>query len=136
MDGKVSQMTLVVNDQAKALAFYTEQAGFEVKTDYTPPGGSRWVTVGLKGQDLELALFQVGSRTDPGDPGHLWKPGTAPSIVIRVEGCRKAYDELSARGVKFREAKPVEHPWGVVATFVDPDGNAFSLAQLRPTTWK
>jgi len=45
MDGKVSQMTLVVNDQAKALAFYTEQAGFEVKTDYTPPGGSRWVPV-------------------------------------------------------------------------------------------
>jgi predicted enzyme related to lactoylglutathione lyase len=129
MNGKVAQVTIVVNDQTAALAFYTEKAGFEKKTDFTPPGGTRWVTVGLPGQDLELALFQVGTRTDPRDHSSAWRPGTGPSILIRVDDCKATFAELSARGVKFRDAQPLEQPWGTVATFADPDGNHFSLLQ-------
>ncbi len=127
MDAKVAQITLVVKNQAESLEFYTKKVGFEKKTDVTPPGSYRWVTVGPKGQDLELALYQEDS---PDRWAVKWKPGGIPPIVLRVEDCHKAFAELRSRGVEFKTAKPEEYAWGVSATFSDPDGNMFSLNQL------
>jgi len=132
MEGKIAQVTLVVRNQAAALEFYTQKVGLEKKTDFALPGDARWVTVGLKGQDLELALFQLGSRADPADRASDWHPGKAPSILIQVADCRKTFDALKAKGVEFREAEPGQFPWGTVATFTDPDGNSFSIVQ-RPS---
>jgi len=135
MDGKITQITLVVMNQARSLEFFIEKVGFEKKTDVTPPGGYRWVTVGLKGQDLEIALFELGSTVDPSQKewSKNWSPATAPPVVLRVTDCRKAHQELSARGVEFIQA-PVEYPWGVAATFKDPDGNLFSMNE-PPSAW-
>ncbi len=135
MDGRISQVTLVVTDQSRSLEFFTEKVGFETKTDYSPPGGYRWVTVGPKGQDLELALWVVGSAVDPAQRAWSkdWAPGKAPPIVLRVPDVQRVYEELHARGVEFPQP-PKEYPWGVAATFRDPDGNLFSLSQL-PRGW-
>jgi len=132
MDAKISAMSLVVTNKAQALDFYTQKAGFEKKTDVTGPNGYRYVTVGPRGQEFELALWEVGSQTDPDQQAWSkeWAPGKNPPIVVRVSDCRKAYEELSARGVEFPQ-KPMDHPWGVAATFRDPDGNLFSLSQLK-----
>jgi predicted enzyme related to lactoylglutathione lyase len=132
MDGKITHVSLVVKDKASALTFYVEKVGFEKKTDVTAPGGYRFVTVGPKGQDLELALWEVGSATDPEQKvrSEHWAPATAPPIVLRVSDCRKTYEELSSHGVEFPQV-PKEHPWGVVATFQDSDGNLFSVSELR-----
>ena len=129
MDAKMTQFTLVVKNQGEALEFYTKKVGFEKKTDYTPPGSYRWVTVGPKGQDLELALFQAGTKDPNGWSSH-WQPGNAPPIVLRVDDCRKAFAELKSRGVEFKQAQPEEYTWGISATFSDPDGNLFSINQL------
>jgi catechol 2,3-dioxygenase-like lactoylglutathione lyase family enzyme len=135
MDGKITVITLVVTNQARSLEFFTEKVGFEKKTDVTPPAGYRWVTVGLQGQDLELALFEVGSTADPSqrEVSKNWAPAKAPPIVLVVPDCRKAHNELNARGVDFLQA-PVDHPWGTSATFKDPDGNLFSMNQ-PPGAW-
>ncbi len=55
---KLTHVPIVVSDQEKALHFYTEVLGLEKRADYQLPGNPRWVTVGPKGQDLELILFQ------------------------------------------------------------------------------
>ena len=130
MESRVAQVTLVVSSQKDSLAFYTEKVGFEKKTDVPLPGGHRWVTVGPKGQDLELALWEVGSAVDPAQQewSKHWTPGRAPPLVLRVADCRKVHAELSSRGVEFPQP-PKEYPWGVSATFRDPDGNLFSLSQ-------
>jgi predicted enzyme related to lactoylglutathione lyase len=135
MDGRITQITLVVTDQTRSLEFFTEKVGFEKKTDVTPPGGYRWVTVGPKGQDLELALFQVGSAVDPAQRewSKHWSPATAPPIVLRVPDVRKTHQELSQRGVEFVQP-PKDYPWGTAATFKDPDGNLFSMSQ-PPAEW-
>jgi len=135
MDGKITVVTLVVTNQARSLEFFTEKVGFEKKTDVSPPGGSRWVSVGPKGQDLEMALWEVGSAVDPSqkDLSKNWASAKAPPIVLVVPDCRKAHQELSARGVVFLHA-PVDHPWGTSATFKDPDGNLFSMSQ-PPSSW-
>jgi predicted enzyme related to lactoylglutathione lyase len=129
MDIRIAQFTLVVNNQAEALDYYTKKVGFEKKTDFTPPGSYRWVTVGPKGQDLELALWQIGSP-DPNGWASEWKPGSGPPIVLRVDDCRKTFAEMKSRGIEFKQAKPEELAWGVSATFSDPDGNLFSINQL------
>ncbi len=130
LDGKITVLTLAVTDQARSLAFFTERAGFEKRTDVHPPGASRWVSVGLKGQDLEIALWEVGSPADPSQKelSKNWSPGKAPPILLRVADCRKVHQELSVRGVEF-VSSPTDHPWGTVATFKDPDGNLFSMSQ-------
>jgi lactoylglutathione lyase len=126
---RVSQITLIVKNKEAALDFYTQKVGFEKKTDFTPPGGYRWVTVGPVGQDLELALFQVGTP-DANGWSSDWRPGSGPPIVLMVDDCRKAHSEMKTRGVEFK-TEPIDYPWGISATFSDPDGNLFSMNQMK-----
>ncbi len=128
MDARVSQITLVVSNQQTALEFYTRKIGFEKKTDYTPSASHRWVTVGPLGQDIEIALIEQS--------GNAQGANKLP-IVLRVSDCRKAFTELKSRGVEFTQPQPEEVPWGIVATFSDPDGNMFSIYQAPPADkWK
>src|SRR5208282_2239427 len=135
MDGKITVIALVVTNQARSLEFFTERVGFEKKTDFSSPGGYRYVTVGLKGQELEMALFEPGSAVDPSQKewSKNWSPARAPPILLFVPDCRKAYSEMSSRGVDFLQP-PMDHPWGTVATFKDSDGNLFSMNQ-PPSAW-
>jgi predicted enzyme related to lactoylglutathione lyase len=137
MDGKISVVTLVVANQAKALEFYTHAVGFDKKTDINPTGANRWVTVGPNGSDLELSLWEAGSATDPSqrEAAKQWAPGHTPPIVITVKDCAGLHREMSARGVHFTMA-PKENPWGTTAAFQDPDGNLFSLNQPRASPGK
>jgi predicted enzyme related to lactoylglutathione lyase len=132
MEGTIVAMSLVVKNKANSLAYFVDKVGFEKKTDATGPGGYRYVTVGPKGQSLEIALWEVGSSTDPEQKAwsEQWAPARSPPLVLRVPDCQKAYQELSSRGVEFPQP-PKEHPWGTVATFRDPDGNLFSISQLK-----
>src|SRR5207237_1201168 len=61
----LTNVNVWVHDQDEALAFYTEKLGMEVRDDVTVPelGNFRWLTVGLPGQDVALALMAV-----PGPP--------------------------------------------------------------------
>jgi catechol 2,3-dioxygenase-like lactoylglutathione lyase family enzyme len=127
MDTKIESISLIVKDKEKALEFYTEKVGFEKKTDVSNYG-YRWVTVGLKGQELQLELWQVGSP-DPTGWSRGWKPGNAPPIVLLVDDCYKMFAELKAKGVEFRRELE-EYPQGVSATFSDPDGNLFTIRGL------
>jgi catechol 2,3-dioxygenase-like lactoylglutathione lyase family enzyme len=127
MNTKIDSISLIVKDKAKALEFYTEKVGFEKKMDVTNYG-YRWLTVGPKGQELGLELWQVGSP-DPTGGSKNWKPGNAPPMVLFVEDCYKLFAELKARGVEFRRELE-EYPQGVSATFSDPDGNLFTIRGL------
>jgi len=132
MNGKVIAVSLVVGDQQAALDFYTNQVGFEKRTDVTGPGGYRYVTVGLKGQDLEIALYQQGSVSQVNSKN--WKPASNPPISIGVENCMATFEQLASRGVKFLQEKPEVHPWGTSATFSDLDGNLISVNQFSAPT--
>jgi predicted enzyme related to lactoylglutathione lyase len=134
---KLNLVTVVVKSQEAALEFYTKTLGQEKRTDLTPPGAPRWVTVAPKGQDIEISLWEAGSRTEGAPPSHL-HPGNGTSWNFQVADCRKAYAVLKARGVKFR-SEPVEYPWAIAAAFTDPDGNSFGITQARtmsPSAWK
>ena len=128
---KLSNITVVVKDQAKALDFYTQVLGLEKRTDVpAPPGGSRWVTVAPKGQDIEISIFQAGSFPVPNAPENQWKPGGNPGWTFQTDDCRGDYSRLKDKGVVF-DMEPADNPWSTVASFRDPDGNAFRLVQFK-----
>jgi predicted enzyme related to lactoylglutathione lyase len=125
MQGRIIYISLFVSDQDRALDYYTNVLGFELGVDSPTPDGSRFISVGLKGQDFQLVLW-------PGTPGQAQPAnGRVPaSYTIEVEDCRKAYEELKSRGVKF-ETEVLEYPWGYIALFEDPDGNRLQVRQGR-----
>lgn len=129
---KLLNVAIIVKDQSRAVDFYTKVVGFDIRTDFTPPGGQRYVTVAPKEQDVEIILFEAGSN--PGTDPRLNKlePGKTSGWTFLSNDLRKDFDDLKARGVKFNEPEPQSYPWGLLATFSDPDGNNFTLLQ-RPS---
>ena len=126
-----------VTDQDEALEFYTEKLGMELREDVTVPelGNFRWLTVGLPGQDVALALMAV-----PGPPVFdqetrdqitaLMAKGAAGGLFFSTDDVKGTYEELRKRGVEFQQ-EPTEQPYGVDAGFRDPSGNHFRMAQMR-----
>jgi catechol 2,3-dioxygenase-like lactoylglutathione lyase family enzyme len=133
----LTSVNVWVHDQDEALAWYTEKLGMELREDVTVPemGNFRWLTVGVPGQDVALALMAV-----PGPPVFdeetraqitaLMARGASGGLFFSVDDCKAAYEELKGRGVEFQQ-EPTEQPYGIDAGFRDPSGNSMRMAQLR-----
>jgi catechol 2,3-dioxygenase-like lactoylglutathione lyase family enzyme len=126
MLNKVMYVTLFVTEQEKALDFYTKTLGFEKRSDNQNPGGNRFLTVGLQGQDIQLVLW-------PGTPGRPKQAaGPKPGVcIIETDDCHKDFEALRARGVTFESDQVLEQPWAFSATLQDPDGNRLMLREDR-----
>jgi len=127
---KLTHVPIVVSDQERALRFYTDVLGLEKRADYQLPGNPRWLTVAPKGQDIELILFQGTYRVDPRAPPEAGSGGN--HWVFKTDNCRKDFEILRARGVKFKDPAPVEANYGIAAYFTDPDGNHLTLLESSP----
>jgi uncharacterized glyoxalase superfamily protein PhnB len=122
---KVLYVSVFVEDQAKALDFYTNALGFEKRADNPTPDGPRFLAVALKGQDLLLVLW-------PGTPGQgqPFQGRSTAAYTLETKDCRRTFETLKSRGVKF-DTDVLEYPWGQVAVFQDPDGNRLQIRQGR-----
>jgi predicted enzyme related to lactoylglutathione lyase len=122
---KVVYVTVFVKNQDRALDFYTNVLGFQKRADVPKPDGPRFVAVGLEGQDLLLVLW-------PGTPGQgqPYQGRSTAAYTIETKDCRKTFEALKSRGVKF-DTDVLEFPFGYVAVFQDPDGNRLQLRQGR-----
>jgi catechol 2,3-dioxygenase-like lactoylglutathione lyase family enzyme len=134
----LKQLTYVnvwVDDQDDALAFYTEKLGMELRDDVTLPelGDFRWLTVGLPGQDVALALMTVpgapvfDAETQAQIKGLVAK-GAAGGLFFSTGDCRATYEELKRLGVEFSQ-EPEQRPYGVDAGFRDSSGNQIRMLQ-------
>lgn len=126
---KATIVTLLVRDQDEALRFYTETLGLEKRMDDTSVPGLRWLTVAPPEQkELQIVLAKAKSEEDLRQVGK--QAGTFPLFVLNTDGCRKDYETLKSRGVRFLTS-PKEQPWGTEAIFEDLYGNRFDLLE-RP----
>jgi catechol 2,3-dioxygenase-like lactoylglutathione lyase family enzyme len=119
----------MVDDQEKALKFYTETLGFVLKTD-VPMGDDRWLTVtapeGAAG--VELLLEPIGfepARTFQKALREAGIPATS-FFTTDIDGeCAR----LRERGVVFT-VEPTRESWGANAVFEDTVGNLINLAEV------
>ena len=127
---KLTHVPIVVRDQDRALAFYTDLLGFEKRADHQQAGRPRWLTVGPKGQALEFILVQGEARVDLGLGPEAGSGGH--HIAFATTDCQGDYEALKARGVDFtvgNYTEPIKQAWGTSVTFRDPDGNLLVLVQ-------
>ena len=83
---------------------------------------------------FQLGLFQPQPPTVDDAAAQslneLVAKGAMPPLVLVVDDCRAAYDELNGRGVEFTQ-EPVERYGSVDASFRDPSGNGWKMIQAR-----
>ena len=111
-------VSVYVSDQDRALAFYTQKLGFTVVTDQPMGPDARWIELRIPGAETGLVIAK------PMMPEN--RVGVFMSMSFVADDVQKTYEELSARGVEFRQP-PKTESWGTSAVFADPDGNTFVL---------
>ena len=130
---KLIRVTILVSDQEEALRWYTEKLGFEKRADEKLGTNFRWLTVAPQGQKEPEIVLQ---KPDPEFHGPaeaqamLGRIGQGTTWVLETDHCRRSYEELRTKGVKFT-APPEDQPWGTGALFHDLYGNPFYLLQPR-----
>jgi catechol 2,3-dioxygenase-like lactoylglutathione lyase family enzyme len=137
MISNISLVTVYCLDQDKARDFYVNILGFEVRTDITMGEGFRWVTVGHPSQpELEVTLMTPGPPLDADAADFVRRQlekGQMGGLGLRVDDCRKTYEELKGKGVTFLQ-EPSERPYGVEAVMRDNTGNWLVLVEPREFT--
>jgi catechol 2,3-dioxygenase-like lactoylglutathione lyase family enzyme len=134
MSQGVGVVGLYVHDQDEALDFYVGKLGFKVHTD-ARNGDYRWLTVQHPEQpSFQLGLFKPQPPTvDEATAQTLEEivaKGAMPPLVLVVDACQTAYEQMRARGVEFTQ-EPVERYGSVDASFRDPSGNGWKLIEAR-----
>jgi len=121
--------SIFVEDQEKALKFYTEILGF-VKKEDIPMGDFRWLTVVSPDSpgDIELVLEPNENPAANTFQQAIFKQGI-PATAFFVEDMDHEYKRLTQQGVKFT-APPTSIPQGpTIALFEDTCGNLIQLVQ-------
>jgi predicted enzyme related to lactoylglutathione lyase len=108
---RIKFTTVPVEDQGRALDFYTNKLGLKVFTDQTA-GGERWIELKVPGADTMLVLF----------PQKGFQPSEIPAVVFVTDGVQKTYEDLKGKGVEFTQP-PKKAPWGEHAILKDTEGN-------------
>jgi catechol 2,3-dioxygenase-like lactoylglutathione lyase family enzyme len=125
---KIVVTSVMVDDQEKALKFYTEVLGFVKKTDI-PAGGARWLTVVSPEQPdgTELLLEPLGFAPAGTFQKALFDAGI-PWTSFAVADIEATYERLKKLGVVFRGAPKKMGPV-TIATFEDTCGNLIQIAR-------
>jgi catechol 2,3-dioxygenase-like lactoylglutathione lyase family enzyme len=129
---KITLTSILVDDQAKALAFYTEVLGFEKKTDI-PLGEHRWLTVVSREapDGVELVLEPDEHPAAKPFKAALVEDGI-PFTSFGVEDVQNEYERLQRLGVRFTQAPAAMGPV-TTAVLDDTCGNLVQIAALQPT---
>lgn len=126
---RITVASVLVDDQEKALKFYTDKLGFRMKTD-VPTGEHRWLTVVSPEQPdgVELLLEPDAHPAARPFKEALVADGI-PWTSFGVVDARQEYERLKAAGVRFVQ-DPAEMGPVVTAVFDDTCGNLIQIASM------
>ena len=126
---KIKVTSIYVNDQEKALRFYTEVAGFVKKTDFTQ-GPFRWLTVASPeepdGTELQLAL-----NDNPAARAYqqsMLEQGN-PAAMFYVDNVQREFDRMKPLGAEFT-MPPTKVTGSTIAMLNDTCGNLIQIVTL------
>ncbi|MDX8465104.1 VOC family protein [Mesorhizobium sp. VK23B] len=126
---KIKLTSIYVDDQEKALGFYTDVLGFTKKADFTN-GPFRWLTVASPedpdGTELQLALNDnPAARTYQ---QAIFKQGQ-PALMLFTDDIKGDHERITANGGSFAMA-PTEVTGSTIAQLNDTCGNLIQITQL------
>jgi predicted enzyme related to lactoylglutathione lyase len=136
MDLKLAQCFIAVDDHDKAIAFYRDVLGLEVRNDVGFEG-MRWVTVGSPLQpDVDIVLEPPAASPDtsPADRqamAELLAKGILRGVIFSTGDVDALYARVEASGADVLQ-EPMDQPYGVRdCAFRDPAGNLLRFMERR-----
>jgi predicted enzyme related to lactoylglutathione lyase len=126
---KIKLTSVYVDDQERALRFYTEVLGFAKKADFSN-GPFRWLTVASReetdGTELQLALNDNPAanayQQAKFQQGH-------PAAMFYTDDVNAEYERIKARGAEFT-MPPTKVTGSTIAMLKDTCGNLIQITQL------
>lgn len=126
---KIKLTSIYVDDQEKALRFYTDVLGFVKKADFSQ-GAFRWLTVASpeepEGTQLQLALNDNPTATTY---QQAMFQQSQPAAMFYTDDVQADYARIRARGAEFT-MPPTRVTGSTIAMVKDTCGNLIQLAQL------
>jgi predicted enzyme related to lactoylglutathione lyase len=126
---KIKLTSVYVDDQSKALNFYTEILGFTKKADFSQ-GTYRWLTVASPeepdGIELQLALNNNPAAKEYQQA--MFQQGQ-PAVMFFTDDIKGDYEKIKARGAEFLMA-PTDVTGSTIAKLNDTCGNLIQITQL------
>lgn len=128
---KIVLTSVYVDDQEKALAFYSDVLGFVPKEDM-PMGESRWLTVvSPDDPDGTQLLLEPDHHPGVGPFKEALQNDGIPFASFGVDDVQAEYERLTDLGVRFTQA-PVQMGPVTMAVFDDTCGNLIQIAERKP----
>jgi predicted enzyme related to lactoylglutathione lyase len=135
MDVKIQDCFLSVDDHEKAIEFYRDALGFEVRNDVSAYG-MRWVTMGSRSQpDINIVLEPPAA--DPGISAEdretiadLLAKGLLRGLNFSSPNVDETFDRIQATGAEVVQ-EPMDQGYGRDCAFRDPAGNMIRIIQAR-----
>ncbi len=127
---KIKLTSVYVDDQDKALRFYTDVLGFAKRADFGN-AGYRWLTV-ASAEDPNGAELQLALNTNPAAKAyqHALLEQSQPAAMFNTDDIKADYERIKARGGVFTMA-PTEVTGSTIAVLEDSCGNLIQLVQLK-----
>lgn len=127
---RINLMSVHVDDQAKALAFYTDVLGF-VKRNDIPIGEDRWLTVvSPEDPDGTELVLEPSSHPAVGPYKDALVADGIPFTSFAVDDARAEFERLRDLGVRFTQ-EPMEAGGVTMAVFDDTCGNLIQIASVQ-----
>ncbi|MFB4195987.1 VOC family protein [Streptomyces carpaticus] len=137
MNLTISQCFIAVDDHDRAIAFYRDALGLDVRNDVGFEG-MRWVTVGPPAQP-EVSIVLEPPLADPNAApedrrlmAELMAKGLLRGVIFQTDDCDATFERISAAGGEVLQ-EPMDQPYGVRdCAFRDPAGNLLRFNQPLP----
>lgn len=126
---KIKLTSVYVDDQDKALRFYTEVLGFVKKADFSQ-GPFRWLTVASP-EDADGTELQLASNHNPAAKAYqqaLFQQ-RQHAAMFYTDGVQRDYEGMKRRGAEFK-MPPTDVTASQIAMLDDTCGNLIQIVQL------
>jgi uncharacterized glyoxalase superfamily protein PhnB len=127
MIDNIGGIVIFVSNQAKAIEFYTQKLGFDVKGEY-PYKKTKWVEVGPKTSTTTISLMEPHPDMMTNEEIEQAKKeiGTMTTLWFYTKDINNTYKELQEKGVNITE--PKKQDWGgIMSQIKDQDNNILTL---------
>ena len=126
---KIKLTSVYVDDQTKALRFYTEVLGFATKADFSQ-GPFRWLTVGSP-EESDGTQLQLALNDNPAAKAYQQAmfQQNQPAAMFFTDDIKSDYERIKARGAEFT-MPPTAVTGSTIARLDDTCGNLIQLTQL------
>ncbi|HKI10319.1 MAG TPA: VOC family protein [Nitrososphaeraceae archaeon] len=141
MIDSIGGAVVIVSDQQRAIEFYTQKLGFELKSDIPFGGdgsnteGLRWVEVAPKASQSSTISLMVPNPMMMSDGVEIEaikkSIGAETGIWFYSKNVQSTYEELKGKGVDI--TAPEKQEWGgIMSKMKDQDGNSYSILSSLP----